>query len=128
MDLPFDLFCDVVKTLDKSNAEKAIAILWFLDHETPDIAKTAGQLTKLLGDHHIGTPNQTSLAESIRKTKFANGSKSGFALKPGSRKIIRTWLPDLEESSLLSIMLRAISPNPVWKNTRGYIEEEFAAN
>src|SRR5437660_5446413 len=96
MHLSLDVFCDVVKTLSKSNAEKAIAVLWCFDQETADIAKTAGQLTKLLGDHHIGTPNQTSLAEAIRRTKLTNESRNGFSLKPGSRKIIRTWLPNLE--------------------------------
>src|SRR5690348_16617147 len=87
MHLSLDDFCDVVKKSNRSNAEKELAVLWYFDHERPDIPKTAGQLTKILGDHHIGTPNQTALAEAIRKTKLANESKSGFSLKPGSRKV-----------------------------------------
>jgi len=123
MHLSLDVFCDVVKTLNKSNAEKAIALLWYFDRETPDVAKTAGQLTRLLGDHHIGTSNQTSLAEAIRKTKLANESRNGFSLKPGSRKIIRGWLPDLEGIQPAIDHAEGYLPEPIWKNTRGYIEE-----
>jgi Domain of unknown function (DUF4145) len=123
MHLSFDVFCDVVKTLNKRNADKAVAVLWYFDQEAPDTAKTAGQLTKLLGDHHIGTPNQTLLAEGIRKTKLANESRNGFSLKPGSRKIIRSWLPDLQGIQPAIDHVAGYLPEPVWKNTRGYIED-----
>jgi hypothetical protein len=123
MHLSLDAFCELVKALNKSNPEKAVALLWYFDRETPDISKSAGQLTKLLGDHHIGTPNQTSLAHAIRKTKLANESKSGFSLKPGSRRIIRAWLPDLEGIQPAIDHAAAYLPEPVWRNTRGYIEE-----
>jgi Domain of unknown function (DUF4145) len=123
MHLSIDGFCEVVKNLNRANAEKALAVLWYFDHEEPDIAKTAGQLTKLLGDHHIGTPNQTTLAEAIRKTKLANESKkSGFSLKPGSRKIIRDWFPDLDGIQPTIDHASGYLPEPIWKNTRGYIE------
>jgi len=82
MHLSREGFCEVVKESDRKNAEKALAVLWYFDHGQPGIAKTAGQLTKMLDDHHLGTPNQTTLAEAIRKTKLANESKSGFSLKP----------------------------------------------
>jgi hypothetical protein len=94
MHLSLDGFCEVVKKSNRKNAEKALAVLWYFDREQPGTAKTASQLTKVLGDHHIGTPNQTALAEAIRKTKLAEESRSGFSLKPGSRKMIRDWLPD----------------------------------
>jgi hypothetical protein len=123
MHLSLDGFCEVVKESNRKNAEKALAILWYFDHEQPGIAKTAGQLTKLLGDHHVGTANQTALAEAIRKTKLANESKSGFSLKPGSRKIIRDWLPDLDGIQPAMDHASGYLPEPIWKNTRGYIEE-----
>ena len=123
MHLSFEIFCDVVKALNKSNADKAIAVLWYFDQETPDVTKTAGQLTRLLGDYHIGTPNQTSLAEAIRKAKLATESRNGFSLKPGSRKIIRSWLPDLDGIQPTIDHAAGYLPEPVWKNTRGYIEE-----
>src|SRR5258708_16477680 len=122
MHLSLDGFCEVVKKSNRSNAEKALAVLWYFDHEQSDIAKTAGQLTKVLGDHHIGTPNQTALAEAIRKTKLANESRSGFSLKPGSRKIIRDWLPDLDGIQPVIDHASGYLPEPMWKNTRGYIE------
>jgi hypothetical protein len=123
MHLSLDGFCDVVKKSNRSNTEKALAVLWYFDHEQHEIAKTSGQLTKVLGDHHIGTPNQTALAEAIRKTKLANESKSGFSLKPGSRKIIRDWLPDLDGIQPAMDHALGYLPEPIWKNTRGYIEE-----
>jgi len=122
MHLSLDGFCEVVKKLNRPNAEKALAVLWYFDHEQPDIAKTAGHLTNVLGDHHIGTPNQTALAGSIRKTKLANESKSGFSLKPGSRKIIQYWLPDLDGIQPMMDHASGYLPEPISKNTRGYIE------
>ena len=123
MHLSFDVFCEVVKNSNGTNAERALAVLWYFDHQQPGIAKTAGQLTKVLGDHHIGTPNQTALADAIRKTKLANESKGGFSLKPGSRKIIRDWLPDLDGVQPTMDHASAYLPEPIWKSTRGYIEE-----
>ena len=122
MHLLIDGFCEVVKESNRKNAEKALAILWYFDHEQPGVAKTAGQLTKVLGDHHVATPNQTALAEAIRKTKLANESKSGFSLKPGSRKVIRDWLPDLDGVQPVIDHASSYLPEPIWKNTRGYIE------
>jgi len=124
MNLSLDGFCEVVRTLNKSNAEKALAVLWYFDHDQPDIAKTSGQLTKVLGDHHVGTPNQTTLAEAIRKTRLASESKKGFSLKPGSRRVIRDWLPD-DLDGIQPVMDHSSGylPEAVWRNTRGYIEE-----
>jgi hypothetical protein len=113
----------VVKDLAKTNAEKALAILWYFDREQPDICKTSGQITKIFSDHHIGAPNQTSLAEAIRKTKLASESKSGFSLKPGSRKVIRAWLPNLDGIQPTIDHGSGYLPEHIWKNTRGYIEE-----
>ncbi|MBS0538562.1 MAG: DUF4145 domain-containing protein [Proteobacteria bacterium] len=123
MHLSLDAFCDVVKTLTRTNAEKALALLWYFDLEQPDSVRSSGQLTKLLGDHHLGTANQTALAEAIRKTKLANELKNGFFLKPGSRKVIRDWFPDLNGIQPRIDQSSAYLPEPIWNNTRGYIEE-----
>ena len=120
--LSLDGFCEVIKKANRSNAEKALAVLWYFDREQADVAKTSGQLTKVLSDHHIGTPNQTALAEGIRKTKLANESRNGFSLKPGSRKVIRDWLPDLDGIQPAIDHAAGYLPEPIWKNTRGYIE------
>jgi hypothetical protein len=124
MNLLLDGFCEVAKELKKSNAEKALAVLWYFDYVQPGITKTAGQLAKVLTDHHVGTPNQTALAEAIRKTKLANGLKNGFSLKPGSRKVIRDWLPqDLEGIQPTMDHALGYVLEPIWRNTRGYVEE-----
>ena len=123
MHLSIDDFCLFVRKAKGTNAEKALAILWFFDREAPGAVRSAGQLTKILGDHHIGTPNQTALSEAIKKTKLASESKSGFSLKPGSRKIIRDWLPDLEGIQPAIDQASGFLSEPVWRNTRGYIEE-----
>jgi hypothetical protein len=123
MDISLENFCELVRKLDKRNAEKAIAVLWYFDQAQSDVVKTSGQLTKVLDDHHIGTPNQTSLAEGIRKTKLAFESKSGFSLKPGSRKMIRDWLPELHGVQPAIDQNSGYLPEPIWRNTRGYIEE-----
>jgi hypothetical protein len=124
MNLSLDGFCEVAKELKKSNAEKALTVLWYFDYTQPGVAKTAGQLTKVLADHHVGTPNQTALAEAIRKTKLASELKDGFSLKPGSRKVIRDWLPqDLEGIQPAMDHRSGYLPEHTWRNTRGYVEE-----
>jgi len=116
-------FCEVVKQLKRSNAEKALAILWYRDWQQPDIALTPGQLTKVMVDHHVGTPNATLLAAAIRKTKLGNESKSGFTLKPGSRKIVHGWLPaGIEGMQPTMDHSTGYLPNAIWMGTRGYIE------
>ena len=116
-------FCEVIKQLQRSNAEKALTVLWYRDRAQPDAVMTSRQLTKVLIDHHIGTPNPTLLAEAIRKTKLANESKAGFSLKPGSRKIIHDWLPaDIDGMQPAMDHSTGYLPDAVWIRTRGYIE------
>jgi hypothetical protein len=123
MHLSIDDFCEVVKKLKKTNAEKALAVLWFFDQMEPDTAMSAGQLTKILGDHHVGTANSTALARAINDTKLATQSSSGFALKPGSRRVIQGWLPaDLDGMQPTMDHATGYLPEAVWRNTRGYIE------
>ena len=92
MHLSLTDFCDVIKGL-QTNAEKALAVLWYRDQKNPDVAMKAGALAKILDEHRAGTPNSTKLAEQISATRLANESAKGFSLKPGSRKIIHDWLP-----------------------------------
>ena len=116
-------FCQIVQGLEKSNAEKALAVLWYRDRAQQDAAMTSGQLTKILVDHHLGTPNATLLAEAIRKTKLANETRSGFSLKPGSRSIIHGWLPSgIEGMQPAMNHSTGYLPDAVWMGTRGYIE------
>jgi hypothetical protein len=116
-------FCELVKQLDRTNAEKALAVLWYRDRKQADAAMTTGQLTKALVDHHVGTPNATQLAIAIRKTKLANESKRGFSLRPGSRRVIYGWLPNgIDGMQPAMDHSSGYLPEPVWIGTRGYIE------
>jgi hypothetical protein len=116
-------FCDIVKKLERTNAEKALAILWYYDRQQPDVVMTSGELAKVLIDYHVGTPNPTHLAAAIRKTKYANEKKTGFSLKPGSRKIIHDWLPASIDGMQPAMDHSAgYLPEAVWIDTRGYIE------
>lgn len=122
MHLSLDDFCELVKPLRKTQAEKALALLWFHDRSKPDIAMKSGQLTKLLGDHHVGAANSTLLAKAMRDTKLASESKGGFTLKPGSRRVIQGWFPNLDGIQPTMDHSVGYLPEAVWKNTRGYIE------
>jgi hypothetical protein len=116
-------FCEVVTYLEKTNAEKALAILWYHDRQQTDVAMTSGQLTKVLTDHHLGTPHATQLGDAIRRTKLANENKNGFWLKPGSRKVIYQWLPSGIDGMQPEMDHAAgYLPDAVWIGTRKYIE------
>lgn len=122
MGLSLEDFCAIAKELKRTNAEKALAILWHFDDLERDATKTAGELTKVLTDHHLGTPNQTALADAIRNTKLANEHKGGFRLKPGSRTIIRGWLPDnLSGSQPAMNHASGYLPEAVWLSKRTYV-------
>jgi hypothetical protein len=123
MHLSLDDFCEVVKKLKRTNAEKALAVLWFHDQKQADIAMSAGELTRILGDHHIGTANSTALGRAIAETKLASESRAGFSLKPGSRRVIQGWLPaDLDGIQPTMDQAAGYLPEAVWRSTRGYIE------
>jgi hypothetical protein len=116
-------FCEVLKQVERSNAEKALTVLWYFDRQQPEVAMTSGELTSMLVNHHVGTPNSTLLATAIRKTKLANESKAGFTLKPGSRKIIHDWLPaGLDGIQPAMDHSTGYLPDAVWIGTRGYVE------
>lgn len=124
MHLNLDDFCEILKGLKKTNTEKALAVLWFHDRKCPDVFMTAGDLARVLDNHHVGSPNQTALWNALCKSKFVSRTKLGFVLKPGSRKLIREWLPYAIDG-IQPAMDHATGylPVAVWKDTRGYIEE-----
>lgn len=118
-----DDFCEIVKVLDKTQAEKAIALLWFHDLKQPDVEMTSGALARLICDHHVGNPHSTQLAAAIRKTKLASENGRGFRLKPGSRRLIRNWFPEaLDGFQPAMDHATGYLPKTIWVDTRGYIE------
>lgn len=123
MHLSLDNFCEILSGLNKTNAEMALAVIWFHDQTQPNISFTPGRLAKILDDHHLGTPNATQLGELIRKTRLANQTSVGFSLKAGSRKVIHDWLPtDIDGMQPTMDHSAGYIPVAIWKSTRGYIE------
>ncbi|MGC4030549.1 MAG: hypothetical protein QM754_02210 [Tepidisphaeraceae bacterium] len=123
MHISLDDFCPIVAALDRSNAEKALAILWYMDYQQPDTAMTPGRLAKTMGDHHVGTPNPTALGKMIRETKLANETKAGFVLKPGSRRIVREWLPaDFDGIQPMMDHASGFLSDAIWRGTTPYLE------
>lgn len=123
MHISLDDFCEVVRVLNKPQAEKALALLWYHDRKQQDVVMSAGELSRIIVDHNIGVPHSTKLGDAIRRTKLAYKKSGGFHLKPGSRKEIRGWLPeDLDGIQPAMDHSTGYLPEPVWKNTRGYIE------
>ncbi len=124
MQLSLDRFCELLTSLGKTNAEKAMAVLWYFDYAQLDVTYTSRALATILDDHHVGTPNATQLAVTIRKTKLAKESKQGFSLKPGSRSVIRGWFPTISESTQPPLdQATGYLPEAIWGGTRrGYID------
>ncbi len=107
----------------KTNAEKALAVLWYHDYKQPDIAMSSGQLARVLDDHHVGTPNSTALGEALRVSKLVTVSRAGFSLKPGSRKAIRSLLPaHIDGVQPAMDHASGFLPEFVWRSNRGYVE------
>lgn len=123
MHISLEDFCELLKPLGRTNAERAIAILWYRDRQEPDVAMTSGQLTKVMTDYHVGRPHATQLGKAIRRTRLVNESKGGFSLKPGSRKAIHQWLPTGIEGMQPAMDHSAgYLSDAVWMGTRNYIE------
>jgi hypothetical protein len=124
MHLSLDEFCGLITPLKRPLADKALLILWYFDQQDEGAAKSSGELTRIMDDHHVGTANSTRLREQIRETKLAVESQQRFYLKPGSRRVIRAWLPENLEGMQPAMDHGAgYLPEAIWKGTRGYIEE-----
>lgn len=117
-------FCIRLNQIELSNAQRALAILWFHDCETPGIHMKAGTLARTIYKTGLGNPNPTQLEEAIAKTKLAIRSNAGFRLKPTERDKIKSWLASILERPLADVDLEhGYLPEAIWKNTRGYIEK-----
>lgn len=117
-------FCIRLNQISLSNAERALAILWLHDCETPNVQMTASSLARIIYKTGLGNPNPTQLGELISQTKLALKGKLGFHLKPTSRNEIRKWIEPVLEGVPTNIDLEnGYLPEAIWKNTRGYIEK-----
>ncbi len=123
MHLSIAEFVRILKPLGWSNAKKAIGLLWYHDCKTPETAMSSGELARLMDDYLLGSPNSTKLADDIRELKLASEAAGRFKLKPGSRDLIRSWLPELLDGVQPAVNhAEGYLPEAIWINTRGYVE------
>ncbi|MBE9169933.1 hypothetical protein IQ238_21225 [Pleurocapsales cyanobacterium LEGE 06147] len=117
-------FCIRLNQLELSNAQRALAILWFHDYETMGVYMKASALACIIYKAGLGNPNPKQLKEAIAKTKLVLKSDPGFKLKPTERDTIRSWLVPIFEGVAADVDLEhGYLPEAIWKNTRGYIEK-----
>ncbi|MDM9385395.1 hypothetical protein QUB80_32595 [Chlorogloeopsis sp. ULAP01] len=117
-------FCIRLNQLELSNAQRALAILWFHDCQNPGICMKASTLARTIYTAGLGNPNPTQLEEAIAKIKLTLKSKAGFKLKPTERDTIKGWLIPILEGVAADVDLEhSYLPEAIWKNTRGYIEK-----
>jgi hypothetical protein len=96
----------------------------FHDEKTPDVAMSAGELTRIIYNAGLGSPHSTQLSEAIRKSGLAIASSTGFRLKVLARSEIRTWLQPILGAPVTSVdQDLGYLPKDVWNATRGYIEK-----
>jgi hypothetical protein len=116
-------FCQKLDTLALSIPEMALALLWFHDEKTPDIAMTAGDLARIVHRSGLGNPHSTQLTEALKRTGMVLQQRNGFSLKALSRGKIRATLESILGATRPSVdQDLGYLPKQVWINTRGYIE------
>src|SRR5205085_2227972 len=94
--------------------------------KTPDVAMSAGQLSKLIHESGLGVPHSTRLKEALRKSGKVNGNGNGagFRLKALSRTEIRGWVRGILGTPNPTVdQDLGYLPRGVWVKTRSYIEK-----
>jgi hypothetical protein len=85
-------FCAKLASLELSQCQQALAILWFHDQTQPDIVMSAGQLAKIIHETGLGVPHPTQLRKAIERSGKVLTSTKGFRLKTLARSTVREWL------------------------------------
>ena len=117
-------FCLLIEGVSLTNAQRAVAVLWAFDRETPGIRKSAGELAWVIKSNGLGNPNQTTLKKSIANLKLTLANKSGLQLKPTARSKVERWLAHVLDSSPASHDNDdGFLPQAIYAGTRGYIEK-----
>ena len=119
-------FCSKIAQIEGlSNAQKAVAILFFIDKHEPGVERTANELARTIKDHGIGNPNPNALAGQIRKTRCVYGKSGRFRLRQDKRAVVRSWVAialDGAPDEITDGPSQFLSES-MWKATRGYIEK-----
>ena len=93
--MKLEKFCIALHSLTLSQAQKAVALLWFHDREEPGIRLKAGELTRVIRDFGLGNPNSTQLGQAIKKTKLVHSSAGGFQIKPTAKGTVEGWVESI---------------------------------
>jgi len=117
-------FCVAMKKLGLTQAQQAVAILWFVDKDNPGAERNPGDLARQLRDAGLCSPHSTRLGEAVWKTGHVLKSRNGnLKIKPASRATVQEWVativnapPDVDQDN-------GYLPEAVWLGTRSYIEK-----
>jgi hypothetical protein len=118
-------FCLRISYIENlSNAQRAVAILWFLDQKENGVRKSSSELTKIIKENSIGNPNSTTLAKQIKGTNCVFSSQKTFHLRQDKKAEVRSWIETVLNGITTEVPNESQFLNEqVWKPTRGYIEK-----
>jgi hypothetical protein len=74
-------FCSGLKKIGLTQTQEALAILWAYDEKTPDIIMSAGEISKIIYETGLGSPNSTQLGERLKKSGMVIPSSKGFSIE-----------------------------------------------
>jgi hypothetical protein len=120
----FNEFCSrLAQGRQRSSVEKALALLWWTDHETHGSVKTASELSRMISQARLGNPNSSLLNKALRKSVHTQSVDGGFGLRASSRAAIAADLDDVLDGAPAVVVVRdAFIPDALSAGTRGYIE------
>lgn len=120
-------FCAKLATLELSQWQQALAILWFHDHAQPDAVMSAGQLAKIIHEAGLGVPHSTQLGKAIERSGLVLTSTKGFRLKTLSRSTVGEWLTPIltaeTPTTPVAKKLAEMSAKVIDSAERGFIDE-----
>jgi hypothetical protein len=118
-----DKFCIDLHGLDLTQAQQALALLWYFDKDAPEIAMSAGELARHMVNRGLSSPHSTRLGEAIYKTGHVLKTGEKFRLKLTSRKAVEETVRSILEPEAPCVDQEAgYLPKAIWSNTnRTYI-------
>jgi hypothetical protein len=115
-------FCVALANVDLIQMQRAAAILWFVDRESPGASKTAGQITRLMRDAGLGEPHSTRLGEDLLQSGLVLNSGRQLRIKPTYRETVAGWVASIvEPAKPKADQERGYLPKAVWQSARKYI-------
>jgi hypothetical protein len=102
----------------------ALALLWWRERAAPGGTASAGELAREMSRLGLGAPHSTRLAHALARSRLTLRSQGLFRLKADASPKIEAKLAGLLEPAAPTVPPeREYLPEPVWRHTRGYVEE-----